>query len=96
MDKAIVQLPDWKSAIINGEKVDIGDVESILITGAEVIPEFSFSGLQNLKHVEIADDVKETKSQCFERCTSLETIDFGKGLESIGNYSFYNCIRIYI
>lgn len=94
MDKAIVQLPDWKSAIINGEKVDIGDVESILITGAEVIPEFSFSGLQNLKHVEIADDVKETKSQCFERCTSLETIDFGKGLESIGNYSFYNCEKI--
>ena len=45
MDKAIVQLPDWKSAIINGEKVDIGDVESIYITGADAIPEFSFCGL---------------------------------------------------
>lgn len=87
MDKAIVQLPDWKSAIINGEKVDIGDVEAVLITGSGVIPKFAFGGLHKLRYVDIADEVTGIENQVFERCESLEEIHFGKGIEYIGDYS---------
>lgn len=94
MERAIVQLPDWKCAIVNGVKGTIDDVESILITGNCDIPEYSFCGLKNLKCIEIADDVTGINKHAFENCDALETVHFGKGLQFIGENAFFNCNKL--
>ena len=94
MEKAIVQLPDWEHAVLNGEMIDSSEAEHILIKGPLSIPADSFCMFDNLKIVEIADDVLGIEKYAFRYCQSLKTIQFGKGIRYIGDHSFWACRTI--
>ena len=94
MEKAIIRLPDWKHAELNGKIIDSAEAEHILIRGPLVIPADSFCLFNNLKSVEIADDVLGIDRYTFRYCKSLTTVHFGKGLKFIGENSFWACRAI--
>ncbi len=94
MGKAIIQLPDWEHAVLNGKIIDSEEAEHILIKGPASIPADSFCLFDNLKSVEIADDVLGIERYSFRCCQSLKTVQFGKGLKYIGEGSFWACKAI--
>ena len=94
MEKAIVQLPDWEHAVLNGKIIDSEEAEHILIKGPLSIPADSFCMFDNLKSIEIADDVLGIERYSFRYCQSLKTVQFGKGITYIGDHSFWACRAI--
>ena len=53
----------------------------------------SFNNCSSLKSVSFEDGslIKEIGESAFSKCTNLETVNLCEGLESIGEYAFYNC-----
>ena len=94
MEKAIVQLPDWEHAALNGKMINSSEAEHILIKGPFSIPANSFCLFDKLKCVEIADDVKGIELCSFRYCQSLKTVQFGKGIQFIERGSFRGCRSI--
>ena len=94
MERAIIQLPDWQHAVLNGKTIDSEEAEHILIKGPLSIPANSFCLFDNLKSVEIADDVLGIERYSFRYCRSLKTVQFGKGIKYIGEDSFRGCRAI--
>lgn len=67
-----------------------------LTIDTETISSVSFGGLDNLVHLTLGSHVKSIESGmygngAFDHCSSLKTITFAEGLESIGVYAFYAC-----
>ncbi|QUC66119.1 leucine-rich repeat domain-containing protein [Aristaeella hokkaidonensis] len=91
MERASIQLPDWEHAVLNGKLIDSEEAEHILIKGPLSIPASSFCLFDNLKSVEIADDVLGIEKYSFRYCQSLKTIQFGKGIQFIEGGSFCGC-----
>lgn len=78
-------------------KVLIG---SILRTGTYTIPEgieeiggYAFYGSSSLLEVYLTN-VKKVGDNAFYNCSSLEMVNFGKSLESIGYMCFQNCRKL--
>ena len=94
MEKAIVQLPDWEHAVLDGKIIDSEEAEHILIKGPASIPANSFCLFDKLKSVEIADDVLGIDEYSFRYCQSLKSVQFGKGIQFIGRESFRGCRSI--
>lgn len=94
MGKAIIQLPDWQHAVLNGKIIDSEEAEHILIKGSFSIPANSFCLFDKLKSVEIADDVLGIERYSFRYCQSLKTVQFGKGIRYIDEDSFWACRAI--
>ena len=72
-----------------------GETAVLIPNGVERIEENAFkSVLETLKTVTIPDSVKTVAANAFSGCRSLTSVDFGKGLISIGDGAFRDCIKL--
>lgn len=62
----------------------------IVRTGVTHISDNAFAG-SKVKTVVLPSTVKVIGNNAFADCTELQSISFGKDLQSIGNRAFYNC-----
>lgn len=68
--------------------VDFADLENSRLTS---LSDYMFAGCNNLKRIELPDSVKNIGYKTFYKCSGLETLTLGNGLEYIGDYAFYYC-----
>ena len=61
--------------------------------GTKIIESNVFTGTK-VKHVSLPDTMEEVKDYAFAACTSLVTIDFGKGIAKIGERAFEGCTSL--
>lgn len=59
-----------------------------------VIGEEAFYGNHNLHRVRLPKHLKKIEGHAFAECRFLEQADFPEGTKSVGDYCFYNCIRL--
>ena len=62
--------------------------------GATKIPDYAFSGCNNLKSVTLPNTVTNIGREAFYNCSSLESITIPDNTTNIGEYAFYNCTNI--
>ena len=62
----------------------------VVRTGITHISDNAFTG-SKIKTVVLPSTVKVIGNNAFADCTELQSIDFGKDLQSIGSRAFYNC-----
>lgn len=85
-----ILLSDYENQTIDDRKLDLTDVEELIISGPGKIGYYSFSfvGLKNVKKITISDDVISVEDNCFMYCDSLKELVLGNGLQYIGNMCF--------
>lgn len=59
-----------------------------------VIGEEVFYGRYEMKRIQLPKYLKNIEGHAFAECRFLEQVDFPEGTETIGDYCFYNCIRL--
>ena len=50
-----------------------------------------FTGLANLKHITIPDNITTLGTYCFDGCSSLKSVTLPAGITTIPNYAFRGC-----
>ena len=67
-------------------------LEEADLSNIETLGKCSFSGCTELASInQLSGNLKEIPDGCFDRCSSLESIDLPNSLESIGVAAFNNC-----
>jgi len=56
-----------------------------------IIPDYAFSGEENLRIVHIPEHILQIGYRAFENCRNLEVLTFSEGLKSVEMEAFLNC-----
>ena len=70
-------------------------LRKIVLTKAQLIPDYAFDGMEALESIVIPTTVKTIGEYAFNGCRALERIDLPSELTSIGYGAFSNCYRLY-
>ena len=76
---------DYKGDIVIPEKVQNGKVDVVGVAN------YAFYPSPELTSVVLPNSILFIGTGAFQECVSLETVDFGAGLKSIGEEAFSNC-----
>lgn len=86
-----IEIPDSVTTI-GDEAISGTDIESLTLgNSVSSIGESAFADNHCLKYVSIPNSLKTIPSAAFWRCTTLEYVDFGDSLVSIGEHAFRDC-----
>ena len=74
---------------------DTSSIENIVIgEKVEVIPDYAFYGLTNLKEIAIPDTVTSIGQYSFKGNSQLESIHIPDNVRRIGDYAFADCSKL--
>ena len=74
---------------------DTSSIENIVIgEKVEVIPDYAFYGLTNLKEIAIPDTVTSISENAFRECRSLKEVFLPESLEKIDKEAFMGCNKL--
>ena len=70
-------------------------LESVALTKAVAIPEYSFSGMNTIRQIELPFTLTRIGCGAFSGCSALSEITLPTSLNSIESYAFDGCSRLY-
>ena len=63
-------------------------LESVYITNQEIIPEYAFYGVNNIKYIKLSNKTKTIKKYAFYGCSSLDKVYIMGNVELIEDFAF--------
>lgn len=79
------------NAIIQGNALIVGCLNTIIPEGISVIGDSAFAGCLNLQHIDIPMSVNEIGAFAFNACIGLKSINIPEGVTAIGTSAFNGC-----